>query len=98
MGETTPVAKSSNNEESSALWRASGMGAEFAAGIVGMGLLGWLIDRWLGSAPVGALVGAGMGILGGGYNFIRQAQIMNRRAAEKYRREHPSDGTSGHDD
>ena len=68
------------------------MGMEFAAGIVGMGLLGWLIDRWLDSAPIGVLIGAGLGIVGGGYNFIRQAQAMNRKAAEQYRRDHPSGG------
>jgi len=79
-----------SNDATSALWRASGMGAEFAFGIVGMILLGWLIDRWLDSGPVGILVGAGLGIVGGGYNFIRQAQKMNRQAAAQYRRNNPT--------
>ena len=87
-----PTKNTPNNrddEASSAMWRASGMGAEFAFGIVGMIALGWLVDRGLDSAPVGMIVGAAMGIVGGGYNFIRQAMKMNRQAAARYRRDYP---------
>lgn len=64
------------------------MGVEFSAGIVGMIALGWLVDRGLNSAPWGMIVGAAMGIVGGGYNFFKQAQKMNRAATEAYRRDY----------
>jgi hypothetical protein len=35
------------------------------------------------------IVGAVMGIVGGGYNFFKQAQKMNRAASEAYRRDYP---------
>lgn len=77
------------DEASSQLWRASGLGGEFAAGIIGMIALGWLVDRWLDSKPTGMIVGAALGMVGGGYNFIRQAQRMNRDAQAAYRRSNP---------
>ncbi len=74
------------------------MGAEFAFGIVGMMLIGWLIDKWLDSSPVGVLIGAGLGILGGGYNFIRQAVKMNQQASAKFRRDYPAGVTESKPD
>ena len=75
------------------------MGAELAASIVGMVLIGWLIDRWLGTTPIAVLVGAGMGFVGGGYNFWKSAQKMNREAAARYKRSRPgpSDTKDGDD-
>lgn len=74
---------------SSPAWRLSGLGMELVGAIVGMGLIGWLIDRWQGTAPKATLVGAVIGILGGGYNFIRSAMKLNREAAAAYRQAHP---------
>jgi F0F1-type ATP synthase assembly protein I len=65
------------------------MGVEFSAGIVGMLALGWLVDEGLGTKPWGMIVGAAMGIVGGGYNFFKQAQKMNRDASEAFRRDYP---------
>jgi F0F1-type ATP synthase assembly protein I len=58
------------------------MGFEFAAAIIGFVLVGYWIDRHYGCKPKGVLIGAGLGILGGGYNLIRAAlqasKQMNR--------------------
>ena len=64
------------------------MGFEFAAAIIGFVLVGYWIDRHYGCKPKGVLIGAGLGILGGGYNLIRaalQASKQMNRDEEKDR-------------
>lgn len=78
-----------NPSESSRLWRLSGMGSELAFGVIGMALLGFLLDRWMKSTPWIMLVGALLGLIGGGYNFIRRALAENKAAAEQWREDHP---------
>lgn len=81
-----------DQEASRALWRMAGLGTELAGAIAGMALLGWLLDGWWGTAPRGVLVCLLIGIVGGGYNFIRRATALNRNAAAAYRgsrRAHP---------
>ena len=53
----------------------SGLGFVLFAGIGGGYFLGWLVDRWLGTAPIFALILAGMGLAGG---LIEILQIMKR--------------------
>lgn len=79
----------SKSGDSSALWKISGLGVELAGSIIGMVLLGWGLDHWLGTSPRWTLIGAGVGVLGGGYNFIRAALRMNKEATSAYKREHP---------
>ncbi len=67
-------AKSSRSQTLS----GAGMGFEFAAAIVGTTLLGWLLDKWIGSTPIWTLVGALVGIVGGTYNLIRTAYRLDR--------------------
>jgi F0F1-type ATP synthase assembly protein I len=57
----------------------AGLGMELAAAVVGATLLGYWIDGRLESEPWGVVIGALVGIVGGLYNFIRQAA----RAASK---------------
>jgi F0F1-type ATP synthase assembly protein I len=49
------------------VYRFSGLGCAFAAGVLVFLAGGWLLDRWLGTLPVfttvGALVGAALGTL-----------------------------------
>lgn len=68
--------------------RLSGMGFEFAAAIVGFVLVGYWVDRHYGSAPKGVLIGAALGIIGGGYNMLRTALQASRQA----NREEKEDG------
>ncbi len=60
----------------------AGLGLELAAAVLGATLLGYWIDRQLESEPWGVVIGALVGIVGGLYNFIRQAS----RAAQQGRR------------
>ncbi|HEX9632578.1 MAG TPA: AtpZ/AtpI family protein [Gemmatimonadales bacterium] len=49
------------------MYRFSGLGCVFAAGVLVFLAGGWLLDRWLGTLPVlmtvGALLGAALGTL-----------------------------------
>lgn len=45
---------------------------------VGLGL-GWLVDRWLGSSPVGMLLGLGTGMTAALTRLIRRSQPSTRR-------------------
>ena len=58
------------------------MGLELAASIIGLTLAGVWADHHFRSGPVGVLVGAGLGVVGGMYNFIREAlQLSASRSA-----------------
>jgi len=52
----------------------AGMGFEFASAVGGFCVVGWWIDRhWQIENHKGLLICAGLGMIGGLYNFIRQA-------------------------
>lgn len=59
-------------------WRYMGMGLELAGAVGVMTLIGYGVDHWLDSEPVGLVVGASIGVVGGMYNFIREALRANR--------------------
>lgn len=76
-----------SNPAAKSLWALSGLGGELFGAIAGMGLLGWLIDRYIvGSGHTWLFVCLVIGIIGGSYNFIRQALALNKKAAAEYRR------------
>lgn len=68
----------SDNDAARRLWKLSAMGGELAFGIVGMVLLGLGVDYLAGTSPWGVVVGTVLGVLGAGYNFIRQALRLTR--------------------
>ncbi len=82
-------ANDEENESSSQLYRLSGMGIELAASVVGMTLVGWLLDRLLGTTPWLIVSFAVLGIVGGTYNFIKSAVRENRSSQARWRRSHP---------
>jgi F0F1-type ATP synthase assembly protein I len=43
------------------------------------GVIGWLIDRWLGTGFVMAIVGFGLGLVGGMYHLIVMANRSTGR-------------------
>jgi len=70
----------------SATWqRYAGMGVEFAAALCGLTLVGYWVDRHYGTGNKGTLIGAGIGLLGGGYNFIREAMALSKATIESSR-------------
>lgn len=77
------------------LWQYSSMGLELAGAIVGLTLLGYWADRHFGTTPRWLLVGAGLGIVGGFYNFIREALELSRRQEATQRRRRNRDSGVG---
>lgn len=61
--------------------RYAGLGLEFAGGLAGFVLLGWAIDSWLSSRPIGLIAGALLGFAGGMYNLIRRAYEIQAAVA-----------------
>ncbi len=47
-------------------------------------LLGWIFDRWRGTAPTGLLIGSVIGIIVGMWSFIRRALKLNRELERQY--------------
>lgn len=77
------MTKYEQNKDSSALWRVSGLGMELTASIGGMVLLGWLIDTWAGTGQRWMLILGVVGLIGGGYNFVRGALKFQKQAAKE---------------
>jgi F0F1-type ATP synthase assembly protein I len=65
---------------SSSWMKYSGVGFGFVGGVVGFGLLGYLVDSRYGSSPWGVLVGVALGMIGATYNLIRESQAAEREA------------------
>lgn len=55
------------------LWMLSGLWMEMLASMLGLGLLGYGIDRWVGWFPVLTIVGIVLGLVGGLYNAVKKA-------------------------
>ena len=71
--------------------RFSGMGFEFAAAVIGFTLAGYWIGLHSGHELAGLLVGAALGIVGGGYNLLR-ASLRAVKQAERERDSGEQDG------
>jgi F0F1-type ATP synthase assembly protein I len=69
------------------LYRYAGLGTELAGGLAGFVLLGWWIDRSLGSSPKAIVTCAIIGCVGGLYNTIRRAILMQKEMDRAARQE-----------
>lgn len=80
------------------LWRLAHIGMELAGAVVGLGLVGLWVDWQFGTRPWGVLTGAGLGLAGGMYLFIKQAVAAAKAAdtqwTDKDRKRRPP---AGHD-
>lgn len=54
------------------------MASEFASAILVGGLLGYGIDYWLKSLPIGLIIGLGFGFAAGTMNIMRVAKSYNK--------------------
>src|SRR2546430_5944195 len=54
------------------------LGFSFAFAILAFGALGWVVDGWLGTRPLFALVGAGVGGFGGVMEIYYRVQKGSR--------------------
>ena len=68
------------NEQRRELFRLSGLGLEFGSSVIGGVLLGYLLDRWLGTGPWLLLVGTGIGFAAGLFRMVR---LLNRSRKKK---------------
>lgn len=69
-------------------WKMGALGMEVAAQVGAGMLLGWLFDRWRGTAPTGLMVGSIIGIVVGLVSLVRGALKLNRDLD----RRHPTAG------
>lgn len=65
--------------------RYAGMGVELGGAIIGFTLVGLWIDHRFGTQPKGVMIGAVLGIVGGMYNFLRQAVLLTKEQQPKKR-------------
>ncbi|TVR10922.1 MAG: ATP F0F1 synthase subunit I [Salinarimonadaceae bacterium] len=65
----------------SGLGQAFRLSAEFISGVIAGGLLGWLIDRLLGTSPWGLLVCMLLGFGAGMLNMLRASGELKRDAS-----------------
>ena len=65
--------------------RHSGVGLELAGAVAGLSLIGYWIDRHYGTGPWGLVVGLALGIVGGLYNFVREALQATQEAQQEDR-------------
>lgn len=67
--------------------------AEFLAAMITWGGVGWLLDRWLGTAPwlmlAGVLLGNGLGIY---LLYLHSSRSLHEDAAARERRRDPASG------
>jgi len=84
---------SARRSDQSDFWQTvsiySGLGFVLFGSIGGGYLLGWLLDRWLGTTPIFALIVAGLGLAGGLIEILRVLKRVEKRASEN------NNGSSG---
>lgn len=57
--------------------RAFGIASEFIFSTLGGVVLGWLIDRWMGTKPWATLIGLTLGFVGGTIRVIQQSNRLD---------------------
>ena len=68
--------------ETSIGWRMAGLGMQTSSEVIAGALVGWAIDHWAGSGPIGLLVGGVAGIAVGLTTLIRGSMRANRELDE----------------
>ncbi len=66
-------------------WSAIGLGFELLAAMLFGAGVGWLIDQWRGSFPVGVAIGGGLGAVIGLYHFVRSALALQKKMERRAR-------------
>ena len=66
--------------DTSAYARGFRLSTELVAGVLVGALLGWLLDRWLGSSPWGLIVFLLLGFAAGILNVMRAAGVVRERS------------------
>lgn len=79
--EKARLAKAGVGSSAEAFGRIGAISLNFVYSAAGLALLGWLVDYFAKSFPVGLLTGAGLGVAVGMYRFIREATALNKKQA-----------------
>jgi ATP synthase protein I len=67
----------------SAMARGLRLSTELVAGVVVGGVIGWLLDHWLGISPIGFIVFLLLGFVAGIVNLMRSAGALPERDGKK---------------
>ena len=68
------------------LWKLSAMGFTMASEILAGLVLGWLVDKWVGTDKIFLIIGTVMGIIVGMTSFIRTALKASQAAEQQDQR------------
>ena len=69
--------------DGSSLGQAFRLSSEFIAGIIGGGVIGWVIDRFLGTSPWGLIVFFLLGFAAGILNVLRASGFVKTKTVRK---------------
>lgn len=86
---TYTVNSGQNEELRSRLVRLYAIGTDFVLTALVCAGLGWAIDWFFRTSPWGLVGGIAIGVLLGGYRFIREGLAANRRAVDDLRKRRP---------
>lgn len=76
----TPVQTEADRARGEAYGKAFHLAAEIVAGVAVGGFIGWVLDRWLGTAPWLLVLFVSLGFTAGMLNVIRTAQKAQAEA------------------
>ena len=62
---------------------ASGLGCSVVTSLLLCIGAGILIDRWLGTDPIGVLVGVALGMVAAGYSFYELVKVSSRKSGAR---------------
>ena len=71
--------------DNTSTYRLLGLGMELTAAVLGLALFGWWVGGKLGSAKLGLLFGATVGLIGGMYNLIKSALSVSSSGSSSER-------------
>jgi ATP synthase protein I len=71
-----PEPRSRQTSNTNAMGQAFRLSAEFVAGVVAGGVIGWLVDHFAGSSPWGLIVCLILGFCAGMLNLLRAAGLV----------------------
>lgn len=73
------------------------LATELVAGFVVGAVIGWYLDRWLGTSPWFLLIFFGLGAAAGVMNVVRTARLLQESADEQDTRPQDDTGPGAHD-
>ena len=78
-----PETAPSPPSDTSGMARGLRLSTELVAGVIFGGVVGWLLDRWLGISPLGFIVFLLLGFAAGILNLMRSAGVIADRSSKQ---------------